>query len=241
MDVCSVAGGVGEGRKDTSHHTAPPLPIMVSRQRSGASCPNLTTVCEVASMDKPPKVSSASRLPPTLISRKHSTPAYTRRMQMVSSIRTAAPTTPLLGRVHFYINPALGQDCSSVRLRRHVSQLGRLNTIDTPTRPVRSPRHNPPCECSTRIDRVQCSTQISREKLQSASQFECPAPHPLTQGMSKSSSTMRLDAAELPGAPLPLLQSFRRGSQDLHLRKRIRSFGDLYSRVPDILDNSSSR
>lgn len=121
MDVCSVAGGVGEGRKDTSHHTAPPLPIMVSRQRSGASCPNLTTVCEVASMDKPPKVSSASRLPPTLISRKHSTPAYTRRMQMVSSIRTAAPTTPLLGRVHFYINPALGQDCSSVRLRRHVS------------------------------------------------------------------------------------------------------------------------
>ena len=182
MDVCSVAGGVGEGRKDTSHHTAPPLPIMVSRQRSGASCPNLTTVCEVASMDKPPKVSSASRLPPTLISRKHSTPAYTRRMQMVSSIRTAAPTTPLLGRVHFYINPALGQDCSSVRLRRHVSQLGRLNTIDTPTRPVRSPRHNPPCECSTRIDRVQCSTQISREKLQSASQFECPAPHPLTPG-----------------------------------------------------------
>jgi hypothetical protein len=60
------------------------------------------------------------------------------------------------------------------------------------------------------------------------------------QGMIKSPSALKLDATELPGAPLPLLQSFRRGSQDLHLRKRIRSFGDLHT-VPDILDNSSCR
>jgi len=58
--------------------------------------------------------------------------------------------------------------------------------------------------------------------------------------MIKSPSAAKLDATELPGAPLPLLQSFRRGSQDLHLRKRIRSFGDLHT-VPDILDNSSCR